>query len=419
MMQFLKLRPGMGRRSLLAGAGSLLASPAVVRAQGQSAGVALVIGNSKYSWEASLPNVRRDAPDIARRFQALGLQTELLQDIGRDDMRRAVDKFLQALKGVNFAAFYFAGHGVVWEKDTYLVPVDADLSTPNAVGNLIPVPPIRDGIGGAAHGLIVLDNCRNNPADGWRQREALDMAMGRGSQSRGVRPPRNTLMLFSTAPGRVALDGPAGENSPFAASLLRQLEGSSVDLQAMPTNLRRDLLIATQGRQVLWDRNVYEQPFLLTGKPEAAPRRAQGGWAKDPSKLIDLANAYAYAQQNGLPLPAGLIAHRPPSTSRDSQKVGAFKFTGAEKDAALVIVMSVEEQNTAELILASRVRGNASWRFVQGANSTDGIDVVPTDGGRRHVFTWKDANGGSLSIFPPQSGQQAGFTNTSFTRIDG
>src|SRR5471032_2186398 len=121
---------GIGRRTLLAGAGGLLAAPAIVRAQGQSAGVALVIGNSKYHWEASLPNVKRDVPEIAKRFQALGLKTELVQDVGRDAMRRAVDTFTASSRGANLAAFYFAGHGAALGRDTFLVPVDADLSDP-------------------------------------------------------------------------------------------------------------------------------------------------------------------------------------------------------------------------------------------------------------------------------------------------
>ena len=99
-----------------------MASPAVVRAQGQASGVALVIGNAKYKWEAPLPNVKRDAPDIARAFQALGLKTELLQDAGNDAMRQALDKFATSSRGANLAAFYFAGHGAAWDKDTYLVP---------------------------------------------------------------------------------------------------------------------------------------------------------------------------------------------------------------------------------------------------------------------------------------------------------
>ncbi|MEI6204990.1 MAG: caspase family protein, partial [Enhydrobacter sp.] len=107
----------IGRRSALAGAGSLLVAPAIVRAQGKTNGVALVIGNSKYAREAQLPNVRRDAPDIAKRFESFGLKTELVQDAGRDAMNRALEKFGAAAKGADFAAFYFAGHGASWGRD--------------------------------------------------------------------------------------------------------------------------------------------------------------------------------------------------------------------------------------------------------------------------------------------------------------
>src|SRR5471032_3291881 len=163
---------GIGRRGLIAAAGGLLASPAIVRAQGQGNGVALVIGNSKYAWEAQLPNVRRDAPDIAKRFQALGLKTELVQDAGRDAMNRALENFGAAANGANFAAFYFAGHGASWGKDTYLVPVDADLSNPGTVQTLVVASAIGKSTRTAANRLVVFDNCRNNPADGWRQLEA-------------------------------------------------------------------------------------------------------------------------------------------------------------------------------------------------------------------------------------------------------
>ena len=122
----------MLRRTLLGSAGAVVAAPAIVRAQGQN-GVALVIGNSKYHWESSLPNVKRDAPDVAKRFQALGLRTELVEDAGRESMARALQKFADSARGARFAAFYFAGHGVYWEKQSYLVPVDADLGDPRTV----------------------------------------------------------------------------------------------------------------------------------------------------------------------------------------------------------------------------------------------------------------------------------------------
>ena len=82
---------GIGRREVLAGSVALLAAPSIARAQAQN-GVALVIGNSKYLWEAALPNVKRNAPDVAKRFQALGLHTDLIMDADQKTMLAALEK---------------------------------------------------------------------------------------------------------------------------------------------------------------------------------------------------------------------------------------------------------------------------------------------------------------------------------------
>lgn len=416
-----KMRRGVGRRALLAGAASALAFPAI-RARAQTAGVALVIGNSKYQWEASLPNVRRDAPDIAKRFQALGLQTEFVQDAGRAAMRQAVDKFASAARGTNFAAFYFAGHGAAWDKETYVVPVDADLSTPNEGKTLINVGYVRRSMADAAHRLWVWDNCRNNPADGWRQ--AAEER--RGSVARGkddiARIP-NSLELYSTAPGRIALDGPAGQNSPFAAALLRQLEGQSIDLQALAAKLRRDLLIATEGRQVLFDRNSYQQPFLLSGSRGTAAPANRSGWSHDPARIIELPNAYAFARENDLSLVPGLIAHRPASNSPDGAKVGSYRFSANSPSGltpAVLVVMSVEEKGSAELIAATKGPSGTFWRFTRGPLSGNRLEfALGVEGYHRIQFDWRDANSGTVANIDERPGRNASITSSRFTRLDG
>ena len=408
---------------MLAGALPMLAFPAV-QAQGQAAGVALVIGNSRYQWEAPLPNVRRDAPDIAKCFQAMGLRTELVQDAGREAMRAAVDKFAAASRGANLSAFYFAGHGASWAKDTYLVPIDADLSTPtsSAIEALIRVPSVVGAMKDAANRLLVLDNCRNNPADGWRQLEAVRLAsQNEVGVSRNLPP--NTLLLFSTAPGRVALDGPAGDNSPFAASLLRQLESPSIDFQALAGKIRRDLLIATQGRQVLWFNSSYQQPLQLAGA-RGAVAGGRSGWATDPSRIVELGNAYAFAQENGILLPPGLIAYRPASASPDSMKIGSFKYVGRSAvgfHPFVLVVMSVEEKQTAEVVMAGNGENGPFWRLVTGTLSGNRLEFVPRAEGSgaavNFMIDWKDANSGSLTSTSPVAGGR--FYNTRFSRLDG
>lgn len=418
-----KRRRGIGRRALLAGA--TMASFPAIRVQAQTGGVALVIGNSRYTWEAPLPNVRRDAPDITKRFQTLGLKTELLQDAGADAMRRAVDNFTAASRGANLAALYFAGHGASWKKNTYLVPVDTDLSTPSVVEKFMPVNAINVAMKGAANRLLVLDNCRNNPAGGWRQVEAEHTAGAYAAVEREFMAANpNTLLLFSTAPGHIALDGPAGQNSPFAASLLRQLESPSVDLQSLPARLRRDLLIATQGRQVVWDRNSYQHSFVLNGSGGATGPANRSGWNQDPSRIIELTNAYPFAAANGLGIPPGLIAYRPPGNSSDGWKVGTFKFMGQTPlglQPQILVVMSVEEKQTAEVIVASKTRAGPSWGRYTATLSGNRIDfsVTAAGGAVRFQFTWNDANSGSLSQLVFIGGSTPTPLNGPFSRLDG
>jgi hypothetical protein len=402
----------IARRAFLGAAAALTLPAPAVRAQANN-GVALVIGNSKYTWEAQLPNVKRDAPDIARRFEQLGLKTELLQDVSHDAMRQAIDRFAAASRGANLAAFYFAGHGAQWEKNSYIVPVDADLGTPSVVKSLPSVRSIYEGAKAANSRLLVFDACRNNPADGWRQ----DWAMLQAVVDRGAADfAPNTLMLYSTAPGRVALDGPSGQNSPFAAALLRQLANPSVDLQTLPGNLRHDLLAATEGRQVLWDANTYRQSFALRGPAGAAP-----GQAGDRSRVVELPRAYAFGREHDMIVPPGVIAYRPPAGSADSNKVGAFTFNLSGNNPTIVVVLAVDDPRTVELLLITRngSGGPAFWRFTRGTLSGDTLDWSSAN---RYSLKWKDANSGSFSqtIVDPRFAQKNGrITTGAFTRLDG
>jgi hypothetical protein len=393
-------------------------APSVARARAQT-GVALVIGNSTYNWEASLPNVRRDAPDIAKRFQEIGLKTELLQDAGLEAIKAALEKFRQAARGADFAAFYFAGHGASWFAETYLVPVDADLSTPGNLKGLLPVPVVRAALQEARHRLLVFDNCRNNPADGWRQLEAERQAnVGRWSLRDDTSQSPNTLVLYSTAPGRVAVDGPAGQNSPFASALLTQLEGEAIDLQALPIRLRHDLLITTEGRQVVWDQSTFGAPFLLKGPRVNHPQLAA------PAGTIELTRAYANAAANGLILPVGLIAFRPPAKSIDSQKVGSFSFLAQTMNSPqprILIVLSVDPaQQTAQMIQTGSGLTGPIWRFVTATLQGDKLLYRTRDGGENFTFTWSDPNSGKMSQNPDgaDSGRRWVY-NTTFNRLDG
>ena len=242
-------------------------------------------------------------------------------------------------------------------------------------------------------------------------------------------------MVFSTAPGRVAVDGPAGENSPFAAAFLRQLAEQTVDLQVLPAKLRRDLLIATEGRQVLWDQSTYDQPFLLShsgNRPLAdTPSR------KPSSGLVELGNAYAFAREKGLLLPPGLVAIRPAEDSPARQKIGSFKTitkvnlgqhpTGSASLEPLVLIVVSVSGGTAEIIFSTRdwwspalggVGGNI-WRYstatLSGARLSYSFGRPGQPGEAPQEFKWNDANSGVHSNRP----NGFGWYYSPFTRLDG
>lgn len=431
----------IGRRGILAaGTAGLVAAPALVRAQGKTRGVALVIGNSRYSWEAPLPNVRRDAPDIAKRFQELGLRTELLQDAGREAMAAAVEKFKAAANGQDVAVLYFAGHGASWEKDTYLVPVDSDLGNPDTIRNLLPIATISAAMQGAAHRLLIFDNCRNNPSGGWRQRAAAQSAFVNAAELAAASVHgANALLLFSTAPGRAALDGPAGQNSPFAAALLRQLAGPTTDIAALPARLRRDLLIATGGRQILWHESTYTGPFVLSGAPAASTPQAS---SIDTSRIVELPNAYAFAQEKKLALPPGLVAIRAPAGSPHGHKIGAFESTftqpigltanmaaGRTVQPVLIVVLSVDDDtDTAQTVVSfqgrSQDRSGAIWNFWEASlksrfagvyrTSPEELRYMPDPPIVPFWLRWRDRDSGSNSQTNVMPSYQA-----RFSRLDG
>jgi hypothetical protein len=414
-----------GRRSVLVSAAGLaggLVFPAIIGRAQAASGAALVIGNSKYHWEASLPNVKRDVVDIAQRFQTLGLRTELLQELNRDALLRALDKLPAMANGANLAAFYFAGHGVVVGNNldnftTNLVPIDADLGSPAAAKALVPLPPVFPKLAGAANRLVLLDNCRNNPADAWRNRHLALMGAG-GWDEHAVSNyeiPSNTLVLSSTAPGFAALDGPPGANSPFAGALLRQLAAPPVDLRALAGKVRRDVLIGTHGRQQVFSRTTYTSGFQIDGTPR------QGPASPVAPGMIELPNAYAFARQSGLPMPDGLVAFRP-SGSAGASKVGAYKSVTSGGRPALFIVLSMDDPQNVEMIGASynSARGKSGWRYFRAAAKGDDVEYLSPDEKTRIVHHWNDANAGSISMMPlHQGGGGSGVHNFRFSRLDG
>jgi uncharacterized caspase-like protein len=280
-----------------------------------------------------------------------------------------------------------------------------------------------EALKGASNRLAIFDACRNNPSGGSAQRATERAAAVNPEILAGrLADMPNTLMLFSTAAGRIALDGPAGENSPFAAALMRQLGSPAVDMQQLPARLRRDLLIATDGRQVLWDLNGYRQPFALNaGRPPGAAMTATPS-APATAAIVELPEVYAFARSNGLPLPEGLVALRSSTSAEDSRRVGSYTYKALNMDKKvmpqLMIVLSIDDSRTAQIVIAGNNRG-PFWRFITASLSKDGLEFVPMQGASRFIFRWSDADSGSLTQSTASRQNALKLHEDRFRRLDG
>lgn len=220
--------------------------------------VALIIGNSDYDESGAytkrentpvnrLPDLKNpcnDAELIAAKLIILGWsETNIIQRCNstKREMLQAIEDFslIYMSKSPAFGFVYYAGHGVQIEDDTYMFGVDTlvDIdSSVNIYKNFKKANLFKGGVrirqevlssigtGGAGSLLLVLDACRENPLFPALRAKNIQMISGprKGEPIPGIKH------LFSTANGRLASDGIAG-NSPFASVFAEEMKnGRSV-----------------------------------------------------------------------------------------------------------------------------------------------------------------------------------------------
>lgn len=245
---------------------------------------ALVVGNGSYE-RAALPNARNDAEAIARVLGGVGFAVTKLMDADAPTLRRAIAELgrrLRATGGVGL--FYFAGHGAQIEGENYLLPVGSDIREPRDIVvhglALADVLKAMDATAGRTS-IVILDACRNNP-----------FTAGERTAGIGLAPPTapaGTLIAFSTAPGKVALDGD-GPQSPYSAALAESIPVPGIPIEDVFKRTRRQVLAATKGAQTPWEHSSLTHELVLraaAATPEASGRPAVAA-APTPSELDEV-----------------------------------------------------------------------------------------------------------------------------------
>ncbi len=232
--------------------------------------VALVIGNAHYKNAPELANPDNDAQAMAQFLNKAGFEVTSAIDLTQNDMIRVVQDFSAkvAARGPNSVAMvYYAGHGVQLAGENYLVPVDANVSTPNDLTSnslrLVDLMATLESIPSRMR-IVLLDACRNNPFPG-----ANDA--GRGLAI--VDAPSGSIVGYSTAPGTEALDG-SGDHSPYAEAFFKEASQPNVPIEQLFKRIRLDVAGSTAGKQVPWESSSLTSDFYFFGDTAVAATRA-------------------------------------------------------------------------------------------------------------------------------------------------
>ena len=89
---------------------------------------ALVIGNAKYpDAEAPLKEPINDARDIAEELKRDGFNVDIGENLTSEQMRRAFERLYGKIKPGSVALIFFSGFGVQSSRQSYMIPVDAQI----------------------------------------------------------------------------------------------------------------------------------------------------------------------------------------------------------------------------------------------------------------------------------------------------
>ena len=252
---------------------------------------ALVIGNSEYEYAGRLRNPVNDARAIGSTLQQLGFEVTTLTNASQRQMERSIKQFgrqLRDSKGVGF--FYYAGHGMQFDGENYLLPTDIDPSTEEDVRyDAVPLGKLLAQMRAADNkmNVVVLDACRNNPFS--RSFRTFNPGLAQINAAAG------TFISFATAPGQIAADG-EGSNGLFTSKLLEHIGTTGLKIEEVFKRTTADVYSASNKRQAPWVQYsvIGDFFFVPKGKSPQVPNQTA---LNDLQKRSDAEQAARLEQQ--------------------------------------------------------------------------------------------------------------------------
>ena len=269
---------------------------------------ALVIGNAKYpDADAPLKEPINDVRDVADELKRDGFAVDIGENLTGEAMRRAFDRLYGKIKPGSVALIFYSGFGVQSGRQSYLIPVDAQIWTEPDVR--------RDGVSletvlgeinsrGAGVKIALVDASRRNPFE----RRFRSFSAGLAP----VIAPNGTLVMYSAALSSVISDN-GGDHSLFVQELLKEIRVPDLMAEETLNRTRVGVTRASRGEQVPWISSSLAEDFSFI------PGAAGGGKPTPPIGTVTpspspSAKPVAAATPTPSPTPTPTIAATPSPT---------------------------------------------------------------------------------------------------------
>src|ERR1700719_4900900 len=226
---------------------------------------ALVIGNAKYpDADAPLKEPINDARGIADELKRDGFTVEVGENLTGEGMRKAFERLYGHVKPGSVALIFFSGYGVQSNRQSYMMPVDAQIWTEADVR--------RDGLSletvlgeisgrGAGVKIALIDASRRNPFE----RRFRSFSAGLAP----VIAPNGTLVMYSAALSSVISDN-GSDHSLFVQELLKEIRVPDLMAEETLNRTRVGVTRASRSEQAPWISSSLAEDFSFI--PGARPR---------------------------------------------------------------------------------------------------------------------------------------------------
>src|SRR3954470_9497742 len=220
---------------------------------------ALVIGNSKYpDADAPLKEPVNDARDVADELKRDGFSVDIGENLTGEGMRRAFERLYGKVKPGAVALIFFSGFGVQSNRQSYMIPIDAQIWTEADVR--------RDGFSletvlgdinsrGAGVKIALLDASRRNPFE----RRFRSFSAGLAP----VIAPNGTLVMYSAALSSVISDS-GSDHSLFVRELLKEIRTPDLMAEETLNRTRVGVTRASRSEQVPWISSSLAEDFSFS-----------------------------------------------------------------------------------------------------------------------------------------------------------